>query len=463
MTYFKFVTCFILCQWLMSLPAYSKAQLAPYYSNIIDVSSEHLSVDFWTEQLAINQSSTSVLLSSKQIDAYNQDQFDAGTFLTDPLSYPERLLGKEVESMILSISKPSSAKRFYKKDQLVTQADYQNYHQLMAIDELAEQTPVQFALVLRRTALRTFPTSDRVFNDKLNTDIDRFQESALFPGEALAVLHFSRDKQWTFVQNYHYRAWVKTDDIAFGAKQKIADYIGHKQRLVVTGAKVLTAIDPKRPALSELQLDMGVELPLLTHQAYGKYELSGQNPLTSYIVLMPAKDNQGRLTIVPTLIPRSADVSIGYLPLTKENLLKQSFKFLGERYGWGHDFNGRDCSGFIGEIFKVFGLSLPRNSDQQSDATIGLNQRFTSKEITEDKLFALSKLAVGDLIYLSGHVVMVIGFDQNQPYVIHDVYDLNYQNKQGDSVTGILNGVSVTPLMPFKGYIQKMYNIKRFR
>lgn len=463
MTYLKLVALLIFSLCFTSLHVISATITEHFHHNILGVTSEQLTPNYWQNKLNKNGSGDVLLLSAEKIASFNQTQYQARTFLFDPLSYPDVMTGDEVKSLILSISKPAKAKRYYSKNNQLTVSDYDEYHNDLALEQIKEQVKVQFALVLKRSSLRTFPTSDRVINYKFNTDIDRFQESAVFPGEALAVLHVSRDKKWVFVQNYHYRAWLKADDIAIGERSQIADYVNHQERLVITGAKVFTATDPKRPALSALQLEMGTSLPLITHKAFQNFELSGQNPYASYIVLMPSKGETGTLTIEPVLIPRSADVSVGYLPLTANTLIEQSFKFLGERYGWGHDFNGRDCSGFIGEIFKVFGLYLPRNSDQQSDTNIGINQRFKSKEITPKKLEALTRLKVGDLIFLSGHVVMVIGFEQDQPYVIHDVYDLNYENEQGKPITGILNGVSITPLMPFKGYIKKMYNIKRFQ
>ena len=40
--------------------------------------------------------------------------------------------------------------------------------------------------------------------------------------------------------------------------------------------------------------------------------------------------------------------------------------FLGERYGWGHRYNGRDCSGFVSEVYQSMGVQLPRNTSDQS-------------------------------------------------------------------------------------------------
>jgi len=171
---------------------------------------------------------------------------------------------------------------------------------------------------------------------------------------------------------------------------------------------------------------------------------------------------------LPAMIGKSKDTNIGYLPFTKQNIIKQGFKFLGERYGWGHDYNGRDCTGFVGEIYKTFGLLMPRNSGQQGKASYGENINFNAESKKQDKMKAISQLEIGDLIYIPGHVVMYLGDDDGQPYIIHDVKGLSYYDEDNKFYQGTLNGVSVTPLLPLHlskttSYLDKIYNIKKIR
>jgi len=74
------------------------------------------------------------------------------------------------------------------------------------------------------------------------------------------------------------------------------------------------------------------------------------------VVQLPVREADGRLKLVPALLPRSQDTAADYLALTPRLLLQQAFKFLGERYGWGHDYDTRDCSGFVSEIYRSFGV-----------------------------------------------------------------------------------------------------------
>ena len=111
---------------------------------------------------------------------------------------------------------------------------------------------------------------------------------------------------------------------------------------------------------------------------------------------------------------------------------------------------------------------MPRNSGQQGLSSQGKNNLFSSTSTLSDKQKQLKLLDTGDLIYVPGHVLMFIGNVEGQPYVIHDVSEFGYIDENGEYYKGILNGVSVTPLIPLHAsrestYVEKMYNIKRIR
>ena len=280
------------------------------------------------------------------------------------------------------------------------------------------------------------------------------------------MLHQSQDSGWLLVQSFNYTGWVQASDVAIGTRKQVLSYTEQEPFLIITAAKTHTVFTPAQPTLSELQLDMGVRLPLISAVDTG-FNVHGQNPLASHIVQLPQRLSDGRLHFMPALLPLSSDVSIGYLPLTERNLLSQAFKFLGERYGWGHDYNGRDCTGFISEVFRSFGMLMPRNSGQQGMGSYGTNQRFKPDVSQDEKLQALAQAQVGDLLYFPGHVSMFIGRVQQQPFMIHSVNTLIYPTDTG-LYQGTLNGVVVTPLMPLHNnaehaYLDALYAIKSLR
>ncbi|WP_233587230.1 NlpC/P60 family protein [Corallococcus sp. CA049B] len=125
------------------------------------------------------------------------------------------------------------------------------------------------------------------------------------------------------------------------------------------------------------------------------------------------------------------------------------FKFLGERYGWGHQFNARDCSGLTSEVYRSMGLVLPPNSGMQGKSAALNHRLFTAKDSHAERVSALEQAEVGDLVVVPGHVLMIIGHVNGEPYVIQDVPYAVFKDPETQQVRKTkLNQVSVTPLLP---------------
>jgi cell wall-associated NlpC family hydrolase len=258
----------------------------------------------------------------------------------------------------------------------------------------------------------------------------------------------------------NYAAWIQADAIAEGTHEEVLGYAGKQPQLVVTGSSIRTVFDPSRPALSRLPLDMGVHLPLLVDWPRDE-PVSGQAAYATWVVQLPIRDANGHLQLVPALIPRGSDVRVGDLPLSRANLLRQAFKLLGERYGWGHDYEGRDCSGFLSDVFATFGMRMPRNTGDQAKSPVFAHESFDGSASREQRMRAITALQVGDLVYIPGHVLMVVGFEHGKPWVIHDVQGVSVHDVDGGLKRIPLNGVSVTPLQPLQfdaghDYIDRM-------
>jgi len=456
---------FILClPGVVTTVAADAKNYAAWSTDVIGVSEEQLSADYWISRL---DDAGQLLMDQAAIASFNQALFANDPNMVDLAQFPAQLPGAEVIGKIEAISKPAKAELHNGDGAVLDEAGYREYAGRMGLDSIPGTVTVQFALAVRRTAMRTYPTEDRWYKVGENTNLDRFQENALFPGDALAVLHVSKDGAWSFVQSYNYAAWVRSESIAIGERAVVERYRTAEPFLVITGSKVFTNFNPEVPALSELQLDMGTRLPLADPSAVGN-DLYGQNPFFSHAVLLPVRNAEGGLEIKPVLVARSSDVSLDYIPYTRENVIRQAFKFLGERYGWGHTRNARDCTGFVMEVYKTFGFLMPRNTGQQGNGGYGVNTRFGDDTSREEKTQALKHMDTGDLVYVPGHVLMHIGDVDGGPYVIHDVSVFRYIDAKGDYYEGTLNGVSVTPLIPLWGspespYVDQVYNIKKIR
>ena len=105
----------------------------------------------------------------------------------------------------------------------------------------------------------------------------------------------------------------------------------------------------------------------------------------------------------------------------------------------------------MSEVYRSFGVQLPRNTRDQGVSPALNRIAFTADDDHEKRLAVLRELQVGDLIYIPGHVMMVIGHDGGVPYVIHDTTGITYRDADGAVTRVHLNGVSVTPLTPLLG------------
>ena len=441
-----------------------QAREAAHATGVVGVDTAQLDPGYW---IGLQPEPDPVVLARDAIDAQNQRLLHTDASTRDIATLPDALSAAQVRAWIEALSSRPTRTLYDQGGAEIPATRVDGWIEALDLAAIPPTQSTRYGLVVHRAALRTFPTRTRVFNRIGDTDIDRFQENAFFPGTPVAIVHESRDRAWWFVVGDLYAAWIEKRFVAEGDKTTVLGYAGKTPYLVVTGAEVRTATTPEAPALSDVQLDMGVRVPWL-RDFPGERGVNGQAAYASYVIELPVRDADGRLRIAPALLPRTADVSPDYLPLTRANLLRQSFKFLGERYGWGHDYDARDCSGFVSEVYRSMGVTLPRNTRDQSVSPALNRLALTEADNAASRARIAGELQVGDLVYIPGHVMMVIGHDQGMPYVIHDTNGGSWLGADGQLVAGHLNGVSVTPLTPLRfdqerSYIDRMTNIQRIR
>ncbi len=422
-----------------------------------------MAADHWVRRAAQPQS---IVLSGAQITAQNERLRSVDPSLHDLSKLPPQLSRDQVRDRITQLSVRPTATLYDERGQEIPAARLDDLQANLAIEAIPAVQPTRYGMVVRRASLRTFPTQLRVFRSNDDTDIDRFQESALFPGTPVAILHTSADGAWLFVVSELYAAWIETQHVAEGSAAEIFAYARKAPYIVVTGATARTVFTRERPELSELQLEMGVRVPLIANWPADRL-VNGQHPYTAHVVELPWRDRNGALQFGPALVPKTADVATDYLALTRANVLNQGFKFLGERYGWGHSYNARDCSGFVSEVYRSFGLTMPRNTRDQGTSPAFERITFDADDTNEERLAVLRTLDVGDLVYIPGHVMMVVGHENGAAYVIHDTTGISYRDGDGEIRRVGLNGVAVTPLTPLLGgdrpIVERIYSIVLMR
>jgi cell wall-associated NlpC family hydrolase len=420
--------------------------ILPWSLGLSDEPDATLDAEFWVGRC---DQAAAVILDRAAVDAANRRVLACEPSVIDLGSLPESLPRDTVVSRIATRSTVPTAPLFLADGTSATTMMRLRWQEAASLDAVPDTVTPRYGLVVCRTPLRRFPTRDRVHLAPGEWDIDLFQESAFFPGTPVAAVHTTSDGRWCFVIGPTYDAWVEADHVAFGPRETVLDYAARASR-TVTGSQVKTAFTPDCPAVSEVVLDMGSVLP--ERRSWPIEEaVNGQSAVASFVVEMPLRQADGSLRIVPALLPRSADTHDGPLPATRGHVLRQAFKFLGERYGWGHDFNGRDCSGFVSDVYRSVGILLPRNTRDQSVCPAFARTPVAPEASRADRVRALAALRPGDLIYLPRHVMMVVGHDEHGTWVIHDTHgrDATGMDQPGkpSGRPAAANGVVVSPMV----------------
>lgn len=431
---------------------------------VIGVEERQLNADYWIQRQA---RADRVVLDATAIATQNAKLRELDPSVHDLESLPATVSRQQIRDWIASVSERPTQALYDDRGQPIAAQVLDALQAALDLDAIPQQQPLRYGLIVHRADLRAFPTPLRVFNSPDDHDIDRFQESGLFPGDPVAIAHESRDRQWWFVASPLYTAWVEKRYVAQGEAATVFGYGRRTPQLIVTGATAHTVYTPEQPKLSQLQLDMGVRVPLLANWPADR-PVNGQHPYTAHVIELPVRGDDGSLSFAPALLPKTQDTAARYLPLTKANLLRQGFKFLGERYGWGHSYNARDCSGFVSDVYRSFGVTLPRNTRDQAVSPALNRIAFGEQDDRAARMKVVRELQVGDLIYIPGHVMMVIGDRDGEPYVIHDTTGISYRDSEGRMARAHLNGVSVSPLTPLlfdeaHSYVDRITSIQRIR
>ncbi|MFW6001215.1 MAG: SH3 domain-containing protein [Halanaerobium sp.] len=402
-----------------------KAKLAP------DVSKEMLAAKFW-----LNNEDKRIIMNPAEIKAFNQATYQrAKRFGQEELflnleDYPEFLSIKSIKKIMDIEYKPAELEQksyFDRHGKELSGAQkkmiIENLNQADLEDEVRADRKVKFAVLIKRSSIKKYPTDIFLAADQISTDLDRNQLTALSVGTPCAVLAESRDQNWLFIQAKLYKGWVKKENTAFAQSKKEAlSYLKSDRFLVVAESRVETEPNPFAGDISNVLFQMGDKIPLLKNEEIPD-SLPENNPQAQsaegcYAVWLPTRSEAGNLEYKKALLARSNDLNEGFLPYTRENIIKEAFKLLGERYGWGGLFNRRDCSRFIMDIYRTVGIGLPRDSGA-AQQKIAAGKIIEIRGDIKTRKSILNKLQAGDPLYMKGHAVMYLGERNGEHYLIH--------------------------------------------
>ncbi len=352
---------------------------------------------FWQKNFPAG---TATVLNKEQLRTLNKEIVEKSPSVYDLAQYPASVAGEKVKGWIKE-NDWLFKKAIYVKKQPIQAGYRQLIVNELALDAIPPSVEVRRAVTISRTNLRAMPTNEGWFYSASDSHFDRLQNTALDPGEAVAVLHKSKSGNFLFVQTRNYRGWLPVWTVAFAEKALWLEYAEPKEFLVVTANKMALGTGGGQKLY---QMGARILVKIADKQVY--------------TVRLPLKKSDGMLGESTMQLP--ADLrkyNLGYLPYTRNNVIAQAFKFLGDPYGWGGLKDSVDCSSFINDIYRTVGVYLPRNADEQEE-TAGV--RFVLNGLPQESRQAMfAGLSPGDVLFMPGHTMLYLGSSQGAPYAIH--------------------------------------------
>ena len=108
-------------------------------------------------------------------------------------------------------------------------------------------------------------------------------------------------------------------------------------------------------------------------------------------------------------------------PFTRQTFLTEAFSLLGSPYGWGGKEGGYDCSRFLLELFRRFGIGLPRHSARQAQAGTFSVDVSEVRDLNEKRLLLEAAARHGiALMHFPGHIMLYLGTTEDGvPMAMH--------------------------------------------
>ena len=218
----------------------------------------------------------------------------------------------------------------------------------MAIEHVPDEIVFRDGIAVRTTRLRIVPSFfpgqvGLMNNEKYRWDI--WTANLVKIGKPVVVLHASRSGAYVFALSEEGYGWVESQDIAFGHILEIKAYNNPENFIVCTGDRVPFYSD-KRCRYASGWLRMGDRVPIA----------SRENPR---IISVPVRSVNGKFSTETAWLAEDADISVGWLPYSRRNIVETAFKLLDNPYDWTMAYLGRNHETTYRDIFACFGFKLP--------------------------------------------------------------------------------------------------------
>lgn len=408
----------MLSLWMLSLTATAQTQeelpaLPKGPLLLTSTTPEQFNPDYWINRLP---DPDKILKTSEELEILNKNTRAMVRDQIDVLKMPLKKDGRSVRELLESQYNMIQGRILFAADDSYIPKNLfeQEIKPVMQWEKVPDQIQIRWGAAVRPASVRALPSDVKMLEEKGDIEFDQLQFTLIKLWTPVAVFHESSDGKWYFIQAAYTRGWVKSEDIAlFSTRDELRKYGKSKSFLVVTGESI--PIYPTSDLQNPIQISsMGTVLPLAAQES------------DAYVVWLPSRGADGKVIFGKGYVDRKSDVSEGYLPFTQRNIIRQAFKMLGARYGWGGTYHGRDCSGFTQDVYLTVGVDMPRGSKEQGFTGTQLGW-FHYKEDAEAKSAVLRSAIPGiTILRMPKHLMLYLGEINGQFYVIHSTWAERY-------------------------------------
>ena len=280
------------------------------------------------------------------------------------------------------------------------------------------------AITLKSLDIRAFPSDKPLLMDPSKAGegfpFDYLQNSTIAPNKPILVSHYSRDKEWVFIESSFAFGWVKARDIV---------YIPRKYIKLYKDAKKLFFIQENIPIYDRynnflFRSRIGMMLPEI------------ENPSSKYALLAIANYKNTQAYYIESKVSKDI-VHEGILEFNRANITMIFNELVKTKYGWGGMYGDRDCSSTLRDFFAPFGIWLPRNSYKQSQ----VGKVISLEGLTnQEKLLKIKEDAIPfeTLLYKRGHILLYVGIVNGKVIVFHNTWGIKTKQngKEGRFIIG---------------------------
>ena len=442
-----------------------------------DVTEEMCSPSYWYSK---NKEPDKLLTDNAQIKKLNQDIVDAsGTGVSDlktaaeifdGVAYNMTLKSAGIEFAQWCLVQASTM--YTDGGAVLTMDSFEEAINNTQNKDATETQNIKYGVAVNRTAFRGLPTDMMILDEETDYNFDYLYQSSINVNDPLIIKSVSADGDFYYCIGTCLRGWVPAEDVAICEnKQEWIDAwdFDSSETLVIYGDRVTTETTRVDAEVSKRALGMGTVLRLVPQEEWGT-TINNRSAYYNHVVWMPVREDDGTYRKGMALISLHAKASEGYLPLTYKNISEVAFSMLGNTYGWGGMLQSNDCSGYVKDIYRCFGIITGSNTTTQ--ANIPVKKYDVRSFTTEERKKLLDNLPLGSVLIWSGHEMLYLGSENGNYYVINSVSSVKRPDGKGYRVRNVIlntldiqrrNGVSwldtlETMEIPYVGKDHPLYD-----